>query len=130
MIGIIGYGMVGKAVAHGIYGPCNSVNNADAAPGPATLVFQQTSSAVTATPNVRVCLMKNGLVTSIPGGVMQSLVCDSITGYFLTKKTTVTLSSAVYFVIQVDQSTKYNHDGSLTNYLLLPSGGSWGEAVR
>lgn len=100
-----------------------------ASPSPATLVFQQTSSAVTATPNVRVCVMQNGMAQAW-NNYMQSLVCDTIQSYYLTKKTTVPLTSAIYYVIQVDQATKYNHDGSLTNYLLLPSGGSWGEAVR
>jgi hypothetical protein len=125
IVGVCGYG---------IYGPCNSVNDAEAAfaPGATSLVFQQSTSALTATPNVRVCLMNQGMPQDhgTSGGSMQSLVCDSILGYYLGKKLTVPVTASSYFVIQVDQATKYNHDGSLTNYLLLPSGGSWGEAVR
>jgi len=105
------------------------VNNAEASPAPATLVFQQSTSALTTTPNVRICVMNSGLAQAW-NNYLQALVCDSTSGYYLGKKLTVNLTNAVYYVIQVDQATKYNHDGSLTNYLLLPSGGSWGEAVR
>ena len=103
-----------------------------AASGSTTLVFQQTSSALTAKPNVKVCVMSKGMVRdlSTSGTAMQTVICDSITGYFLGKKLTVSIAGSNYFYAQVDQDTLFNHDGHATNGLTIYGGTGWGESVR
>ena len=103
-----------------------------ATPGAVNLVFQQASSAVPATPNVRVCVMKSGMARDFKnGGIpMQSGICDTITGYYLGKKLTVPITGGNWFHLEVDQDTEYNHDGSATNWLKILSNGSWEETIR
>jgi len=95
------------------------------------VVFRPTSSAAT-TPNIRLCIMKQGLSQDqeTSGGTIQSIVCDTRPGYNVTKYLSTTLTNVILLNICVDQDTKYNNDGSLTNYTLIKSGTCWSEAVR
>ena len=103
-----------------------------ATPGATTLVFQCTSTAVPSTPNVRVCVMNAGMARDFKnsGIPIQTVICDSITGYYLTKSLTVSLTGAQYFYFQVDQDTLFNHTGHATNALKILDGEAWGESVR
>ena len=106
--------------------------------GATTAVFSQTSTALTASPNVRVCVMSQGQAPTSglvkekgsTGDKVQGPICDYIYGYYLGKKLTVNITGAMWFYAEVDQNTKFNHDGSATNYLIIPSGGSHSEVVR
>lgn len=93
--------------------------------------FRPISSAAT-TPNIRLCVMNQGLPQDheTSGGPIPIIVCDSRPGYAVTKYLTTTLSNVILLSICVDQDTKYNNDGSLTNYTLIKSGTCWSEAVR
>jgi hypothetical protein len=109
-------------------------------PGATTVVFHQTSSALTSTANVVICQMNQGLPQSTsanvsnPGNGLQAYTCDSITGYFLGKTLTVNLTGASYFVIENlgSGAIQYNHTGGFptSNALSIPSNGFWSEAIR
>jgi hypothetical protein len=95
-----------------------------------TLVFTMTSSAATATPNLRISLMKRVMVQA-PIAV-QSFVRDETVNYYLTKTKTVTYSGINYLgaVIEAPQDTKVYRNGDLTNYMLLQADGSILEMFR
>lgn len=114
---------------------CFNSRPAAAIPGSTALVFNQTSSALPATPNVGVCAMTKGMVRDLTtsGVPMQTLVCDSITGYFLGKTLTVNLTSTSYFVAwnMGNGTVMFNHAGFPSNNALpIPALASWSEAVR
>ena len=58
--------------------------------GATSLVFQRATTATSATPNVRICTMTQtkGMVKELgeTGDKMQTLICDTILGYYLGKK--------------------------------------------
>jgi hypothetical protein len=81
---------------------------------PDQIVFKITSSAATATANLRIMKMTGGVK-------VQGMAFGPISNYFLTKSTTVQLEGTDALWIQVDQATKvYTNDA--TNYLTLSSG--------
>ena len=102
--------------------------------GATSLVFQRATTATSATPNVRICTMTQtkGMVKELgeTGDKMQTLICDTILGYYLGKKLTVNITGSSYFHFEVDQDTLFNHDGHATNALKILSGTAWGEAIR
>jgi hypothetical protein len=81
---------------------------------PDQIVFKITSSAATATANLRIMKMTGGVK-------VQGMAFGPISNYFLTKSTTVQLEGTDALWIQVDQATKvYTHD--TTNSLTLSAG--------
>ena len=106
--------------------------------GSTSVVFFRTSSSLPASPNVRICIMNQGVAPSAgmvkengsTGDKLQTNICDSWLGVYLGKKATVNLTNTSWWGAQVDQDTKVNHDGSSTNYGVIPSGSFWGEGVR
>jgi hypothetical protein len=108
---------------------------AGAVPGSSTLVFNQTSTALTAAPNVAVCVMTSGMVRdlAVSGVPQQTIVCDSITGYFLGKTLTVNITGANRFAAfnRGAAAINFNHTGfPSNNALTIPAGLSWSEGVR
>ena len=105
---------------------------ARATSGAFNAIFAQTTSALTATPNVRICLMTSGAKRDLTagGGIVQAGICDARGGYYLGKKLTVPITGAFWYNICVDQDTQYSKDGSATNYTLIKSGTCWSEPVR
>jgi hypothetical protein len=120
--------------------PVPEIPNAHAVSGATSVVFFRTSSAAPAagSPNVRVCIMNQGtspdkgLVreAGTTGGQLQTKVCDSWVSVLLGKSATVNITGATWWGAQVDQDTKFNHDGSAVNFGIISSGSFWGEGVR
>jgi hypothetical protein len=84
-----------------------------------TVTFTQTSSAKTSAFNLRIAKMTGTLARDrdIP---IQAMALSSITGYYLTKSTTVTLDSTVKgLYIQADQDTKVYFGSDLTNWVKI-----------
>lgn len=99
------------------------MRNADAA-DVTSLVFSQTSSAKTSTPNLRVTVMKRVLrkddnIIPIQGFALQE---NATFNYYLTKNQTFTVT-ADYIAVQlgVDQDTKL-YVNSETAYKVIPAG--------
>ena len=87
-----------------------------------SITFGIASSAITATPNLRIGVMK-GTMGKDGNVVMQGMVIPRPVNYHLTKSkvhTFVTGTTAIE--IQADQDTKMYVGGDLTNYLLIYSG--------
>jgi hypothetical protein len=88
------------------------------------IVFKITSSAKSATPNLRLgkqgsvmsrdSLSRDSNVQSIQGHVSQTF-----SNYYLTKSTTVDTSSSISILVQVDQTTSYYINSDSTNYLTI-----------
>jgi len=100
--------------------PLRQCNAADVT----SLVFSQTSSAKTSTPNLRVTVMKRVLrkddnIIPIQGFALQA---DTTYNYYLTKNQTFTVT-ADYIAVQlgVDQDTKL-YINSETAYKVIPAG--------
>lgn len=84
--------------------------------------FSITSSASTATPNIRIAKMKPPMTNgNLP---IQSFVWDETENYFLTKSTAVSYNgmNTKALLIQADQDTKFYRGTDLTNYILIYSG--------
>lgn len=87
-----------------------------------TITFGITSSAATASPNLRIAMMKRVLVNA-PISV-QSFVWDETANYKLTKTQATSYSGTNYLgiLVQTDQDTKTYLGADLTNYILIQSG--------
>lgn len=87
-----------------------------------SFTFSITSSATTATPNLRIGKMKPPMTNgNLP---MQAYVWDETENYYVTKSTAVSYDGLNTKVlnIQTDQDTKVYKGTDLTNYILIYSG--------
>jgi hypothetical protein len=119
---------------------CPKPEEALAVSGATSVVFFRASSAAPAAsaPNVRICVMNQGTSPSKglvreageTGGQLQTNICDYWIPVLLGESATVNITGATWWGAQVDQDTKFNHDGSATNFGIIPNGGFWGEGVR
>ena len=87
------------------------------------VVFSITSSAQTATPNLRVAKQSKRLTREAvsAGNVIQGPAPSSFEDYYLTKSQTVSLVDVVWFEVQVDQDTKMYLNSDLDNHILVYS---------
>jgi hypothetical protein len=87
-----------------------------------SITFGIASSAVTATPNLRIGVM-TGTLGKDGNVVMQGMTIPRPVNYYLTKSKVHTFATGTTAIqIQADQNTKMYVGSDLTNYMLIYSG--------
>lgn len=96
-----------------------------------TITFAQTSSAKTATPNLRIAVQKTRLARDSGSNIVQGAAMTKIYNYYLTKSITHPFdANDVFYYVQTDQDTKHYFGTDLTNYLVIQSGVPFSNVVK
>lgn len=95
-----------------------------------SITFSITSSAKTATPNLRIGIVKGALARD-GNETIQAMPLPRPVNYYLTKTITHTFTTGTTgILIQVDQDTKLYVGDDLTNAILLPALTDYFFAIR